>query len=458
MSKILLITDVARIGKIFGQLAVDNSVQVSIANNLEQGGKILAAETPDAVYVQTHLSGLSTDILLLHLKNQLGSNTTSFFLLATPSQVNNTILAPFQGWLDTSTEDEQVYRSLILQLSRIIANWNRNNFANNDLLAATALQPPPVAPKDNDTGNQPAVKPKPASDLSGQALPVSPSDSTPSQEPATSYPPRARLSVYSEFNNSFDNAVNGAPEPEPLDRSAPPDVDSWIIGHQEAPAAPRRSKRRTFMLWLVPVVGVAIAFTMVQHFGVDKIRSVMPETLRNVLLPEKNATPALNNHSTSARAKKTQKPVSSALKPSSGADPSTPGNAKASGPVSPGAVSRPAKLPEFIALSKPDKSYSGSNPGWERYESDTMEYRVYREQGGIKAIQVIAGRGGNEIGGSFLLDAFKQLGIKGNFIAEASETKEDFKIERSYNTDNIRITYYRNKQDSRLQAVVITWK
>ncbi|MDD2856127.1 MAG: hypothetical protein PHU01_11410, partial [Desulfuromonadaceae bacterium] len=65
MSNLLLITDIARLRKIFSRLTDDRSIRLRIVNNLEKGGEEIALAKPAIVFVQTHLSGLSADILLM---------------------------------------------------------------------------------------------------------------------------------------------------------------------------------------------------------------------------------------------------------------------------------------------------------------------------------------------------------------------------------------------------------
>ncbi|MEI6704637.1 MAG: hypothetical protein WCL71_14065, partial [Deltaproteobacteria bacterium] len=92
MSDLLLITDMARLSRVFERLADDNTFSIRVVNNLEKGGEEIAIQKPDVVFVQTHISGLSADILLKHLKKQLGRKRSRFVLLATPGQVSNDVL------------------------------------------------------------------------------------------------------------------------------------------------------------------------------------------------------------------------------------------------------------------------------------------------------------------------------------------------------------------------------
>lgn len=53
------------------------------------------------------------------------------------------------------------------------------------------------------------------------------------------------------------------------------------------------------------------------------------------------------------------------------------------------AAGLPKQLP-FIPEVAADPAYATGHPGWERYRADGVEYLVYREKSGIRAIQVLA--------------------------------------------------------------------
>lgn len=52
-----------------------------------------------------------------------------------------------------------------------------------------------------------------------------------------------------------------------------------------------------------------------------------------------------------------------------------------------------AVLPSFVPASRKDSGYGKAHPGWERYRGEGIEYRLFREQGRLKAVQLIAQRG-----------------------------------------------------------------
>ncbi|MCK7514631.1 MAG: hypothetical protein MZV70_68645 [Desulfobacterales bacterium] len=50
-------------------------------------------------------------------------------------------------------------------------------------------------------------------------------------------------------------------------------------------------------------------------------------------------------------------------------------------------------IPSFIPKDRLDSVFSSGSPGWSRYLSDNHEYRIFKEDGKLRAVQVIAGSG-----------------------------------------------------------------
>ncbi|NTW99797.1 MAG: hypothetical protein HGB35_07715, partial [Geobacteraceae bacterium] len=223
MSNLLLITDVARLRKIFGRLTEDKNIRLRVVNNLEKGGEEIAIEKPDVVFVQTHLSGLSPDILLMHLKKQLGRKRSRFVLLASAGQTNDTVLKPYQGWLDTSAEDSQLLSDLQNLLASLLSKPKKGEeSASPEPVAASGFNPHPVSTAESSallgTPPTPEAVPPPQADSELQlpvATPATPTEPS-LEEQGLTYAPRQRLQVYSEFTSSFDQAVSSTPEPETL--------------------------------------------------------------------------------------------------------------------------------------------------------------------------------------------------------------------------------------------------
>jgi hypothetical protein len=473
VSNLLLITDVARLRKIFGRLTEDKNIRLRVVNNLEKGGEEITIEKPDVVFVQTHLSGLSADILLMHLKKQLGRKRSRFVLLASPGQTSDAILKPYQGWLDTAAEDSQLLADLHQLLDTLLSKPKKGEESVSPEPAAEAdFKPQPVSTAESSAllGTPPvseAIPPQqPHSEL--QLTVAAPSTAEPSlEEQGITYAPRQRLKVYSEFNSSFDHAVSSTSEPETLEQATPALAHDW---HDESidsvESKPVRSKKGTFLLWLAPVVIAVVVITYLQQHK----PAAKPEPTVAKTAPAAAAKPAAQTPSPAAptpvpakapavtgttppAAPQDQERMSDKAVLSAIAENRSP---KSPAPAAPSAA-RPTILPDFIPRYGFDKQFSAANPGWERYKGQVTEFKVFREGQAIKAIQVID-RGGNGVPESFMKGVLRQVVKKPALNIDSSEKKEGYEIQRGRIADNIKVVYYRDENGGKLRAFVLTWQ
>lgn len=471
VSNLLLITDLARLRDVFGSLADDRDIRLRIASSLEKGAEELAREKPDVVFVQTHLSGLSADILLMHLKKQLGRKRSRFVLLAAPNQVSEAILAPYKGWLDTSAEDGV----LLVELRNLLVSLTTRpkkiaDAAVPEAQPAAVSEMPPAStepPQDPESGIDtifvPALPDPAAADNTAANAPTTePAPEASLEEQGLTYSPRSRLTVYSEFNSSFDDAVSSAPAPELLAEVAPTLEQSWKNEPTEpAPFSAPRSKRASFAFWLAPVIIAVVAATFLQQ----RKPSTPPEAVvaTSPALPSQTQAPQQQERTSPSGA------IKNGAAPSIVATPAQPAGDKALLADKPEAPSPkdpavrtaqtppPAKLPDFIPRSGFDKGFSAANPGWERYKGLVTEFKVFRESGAIKAIQVID-RGGQGVPESFMKGVLKQVIPKPLFTLESSEKKDGYQIQRGYLSPNLKVIYYRDADGKKLRAFVLNWQ
>jgi hypothetical protein len=113
------------------------------------------------------------------------------------------------------------------------------------------------------------------------------------------------------------------------------------------------------------------------------------------------------------------------------------------------------KLPAFIPAGIPDNAYAAAHPGWERYEAGGLEYLVYRENGRIRALQVIAGTEGK------ISDEFLRMCIRvstglddgSNWIREQ---RADFRVEKWTLPNKGEVAVYRKMPEGEIRGFVIT--
>jgi DNA-binding response OmpR family regulator len=465
MSNILLITDVARLRKIFGRLSEDRNIRLRVVNNLEKGGEEITIEKPDVVFVQTHLSGLSADILIMHLKKQLGRRRSRFVLLASPGQVNDAILKPYQGWLDTSAEDSQLLAELQTLLVALLSRPKKKaEPATAEPIPSIEFKPLPVSMAESAAllGSPPVPVDVPVQQVTAELQPPpapQPSAELSLEEQGITYSPRRRLSVYSEFNSSFDNAVNSTPEPESLEEAIPSPAHGWDAEEIDTvKSKPARTKRGAFLLWLAPVIVAVVVLTYLQQ----QRSAPKPDQGDGKTAPRAQMSAAPNVQPAKTMPAATVMPPAAARDQESLSDKAVlnaiaENRASKNSPAVPSAEARPTKLPAFIPRSGFDKTFSAANQGWELYKGQVTEFKVLREGGAIKAIQVID-RGGQGVPESFMKGVLSQVAKNPVLSSESSEKKEGYEIQRGRVAANIRAVYYRDERGGKLRAFVLTWQ
>jgi len=113
-----------------------------------------------------------------------------------------------------------------------------------------------------------------------------------------------------------------------------------------------------------------------------------------------------------------------------------------------------APLPAFIPAAGLDQSYGTSNPGWERYTSASREFKIHRDKGEIKALQVFD-RSGAGIPPAFFSSTLRSMAGIRDYRLEAREKKGGFLVKRGRLTGNSRLILYKDPNDRILRAFVI---
>ncbi len=111
-------------------------------------------------------------------------------------------------------------------------------------------------------------------------------------------------------------------------------------------------------------------------------------------------------------------------------------------------------LPKFIPPGNHDPRYASSNPGWERYTTASKEFKIYRDAGSIKALQVIDRRSSG-IAPSFFSSALQEMAKVRDYRLESRELKEEFLVKKGKLSSTAQIILYKNRADTVLHAFVI---
>lgn len=462
MVDLLLITDIPRLRQLFMRLADDPDLRLRVASSLEEGGEEIATDKPAMVFVQTHVSGFSAEILLMHLKKRLGRRRTRFVLLCPVDQVNESTLKLYHSHLDTSLNDLRLLEGFRDAIATLTARGKkRTATVDRAAEAAPVSDAAPQAPEEPVLQEQLAVdrvdfqiSPSAFSPQYAEAaLAAVPEPPEPSpEERAVVQAARPRLSVYSEFSSSLESAVSDIRSTEQSWEPLPeqPSVsETWQGETVRDEASPPRLKRTTLLRWLVLLVVLVVVVTLLQY------RRSRPKTID--LAPTSPAQPT----------EVAKAPVAGGKRPTTEADvrtgdramlPAIADNrgAKVQTPP-PSAAARLTALPSFIPRDGLDRKYGAANPGWERYMGVVTEFKVFREGASIKAIQVID-RGGHGIPENFMKSALAQLAGTSSFVPASSEKRDGYEIQRGQLAANLNAVFYRNAKGGMLRAFVVTWQ
>lgn len=114
------------------------------------------------------------------------------------------------------------------------------------------------------------------------------------------------------------------------------------------------------------------------------------------------------------------------------------------------------QLPQFIPQVAPDARYGASHPGWERYQADALEYLIYREKGGVRAIQVLSEKRG-AITPAFFKTCIRVSTGQEQFDIKKTETRGGFQVITGALQNGAELVVYKGVQDGDIRGFVLTF-
>ena len=114
------------------------------------------------------------------------------------------------------------------------------------------------------------------------------------------------------------------------------------------------------------------------------------------------------------------------------------------------------RLPSSLSMASPDAIFSASHPGWQRYNTDSLEFRIFSEGKKVKAFQVIA-RNRNVIREDFFLSFMREIALGDRFKVHSTDEKGECLVERGYAGNKAEILRYKNKTDGTMSAFVVAY-
>ena len=406
MVTILLIADQARLEGLFSFTKESSQIHFRMCRTLNQGTEEMAESSPDFLFIQNHLSGLSGEILARHLISGQTDGRPTIVLFGDAAECT-----PVPGVIDSCldlTQADVVLSAAIIGL----------------ITGAMHRQDVPAVTEAGDQTEEAATPPQATQATNDVPPPPEPAEPSPFDQKLQSVMeetlppvPLAEIEEQVALGRQAEPAHEDAPQEQPV-RSRP---------------GASRSTVRPFAIGIAVLIVAAAVIYLAVSLGTNS-------TTHPTQTPVAEVKPTPSGTAQ-------QKPASQPPAPA----PETLPPAIAPAQTPPAGMT---ELPPFIPRQKPDRAYGEKNPGWERYLGARTEFKVYREAGIIKAIQSID-RSGVGIPESFMRGALEQMTRVRQFSINGKETKGSFHVEKGTTTAGARILIYRTAPKGSIRAFVV---
>ena len=112
-------------------------------------------------------------------------------------------------------------------------------------------------------------------------------------------------------------------------------------------------------------------------------------------------------------------------------------------------------LPSFIPKEGLDSTYGTSMPGWERYLSPRREYLLFRENGVVRVLQVIALQKG-AIDEPFLTSVLREFCGSSTCVIKSRSERDGYFVEQGQTATKADIVFYKKKGTGETRGIVIS--
>lgn len=505
MPNVLLITDSQRVKKIFDAVDATGILQLRTAATLAQAAQEIGEALPAITFLQSRVSGVSGELALLHLRKILPEGARIVLMTGSADELE-TGLREGERRLDLTVGDQELTSAIHETLSGVFA--------------PPEPTPPPEPPTPLDEpapeGDTDPFAGEKVS-LSGKSRlmePVSHEEAAEGTEPEPAVAPRADFHELLQgkeeqsathevpglvgdfaYGRSLADALRAAEEQKSRNWLLPVAIGGIALsvlfffllkkgGHQKekvAVAPPEVSKS-------VPKHGTAPAKRAVEtasardkHPAANPVASakpappvshpasvVSPAKPMPAPPPVKHPAPAPSVASVAKALPSSQAPsqgpqawnatakavAPAPLKPAAPAPKETPKVVVPPNIPAPQPTQRPA--PSFIGPVTLDPAYGKSHPGWERYMGAGNDFKIYREGGVLKALQVIAK--GEDIPHPLLKRVLSGFAGLDGYRVKSRGQQEHYLVERGEGDRGVGVIVYRRKSDLRMKALVLYYR
>ncbi|WP_306533412.1 hypothetical protein [Geobacter sp.] len=488
MITILFISDDIRAADLIARFQPQLKARLRLALDFDQGLKEVFDNRPAAVFIQSNISGISGETVARHIKTLLRTDAPRIVLIHTsPLSMQGT-----KKWFDDTVDFSLPQTDLVEQFRQRLAeiapdHWFEQNHGQsrssedvpvaNEVDAPVPVSPPPgefeffdwESPGNTGTAVVHAPPIQPGTEInefqhrvpSSGATPVPVEEGEDAVAPSLVSPGAELRAVMPSIieETAAAQSVFSDQVPSPQVSASPPVPPPHEVAHQPAPPP------RTSLSYGV-AVPVEQSAASLGSFSAEKPDGGNAEWVTVPSPGKEFKEPSGQRLSLwavvivvlligavvggSLLLKGGGRNTGTVGKPASQTPaPARPLSASAPSAVTPAAV----EIPSFVPVSGRDPGYGKAHPGWERYRGAGVEFRLYREQGRLKVVQVIALRG-KTIPEAQVTKIVKVLTGSGNRTISSHTNKGGYLREVGKIAGNNEIVIYR--KGSVIRGVVIT--
>lgn len=375
--------------------------------------------------LQNRLSGLSAEILSRHIKNQLSEPEKTTLVVLTESAGD----APEEITIETAVTDEE----LLAAVSALITKGGKEKYSpsgipvDQPVVAAPAEDPDTVAHADRDAARSIVTGSHPADASDVVSLGNMAADGTAAtKEPVAAHTPSLN------FQEELDCLTGGEISP------AQP-------GTSVSLRRPATGEGKTWRWPIICTLAIAVATIIVLSTRVPT-----PAPQPGVSRPEAAGKVPTGKEEGVAAPDAAGNATIVAPAPAESVSPAPPPSAEGEKFI------RRSELPRFIP---PQSRVTESNtkPGWEKYVTASAEFRIFRQDREIKALQAIdlTGRGMSR---SFFTRAILEMAGVRDYRLLSKEMKGEYLVKKGSLVGNASVILYKKKDDTQLKAFVIHYQ
>jgi flagellar FliL protein len=405
MLHIFIISNDVRVEKLIEFFQPFFKTKIRRASDFDHGLQEVFENRPSVVFIQSTIGNVSGETVARHIKSLLGSGSPRIVFMGEEGARTGRKAAWCDDWISINGSEQKLRRDFSKLLNEYYpVDWSE---IAREMEKSASRQPDESAGSDSIKAPE-----KPGEIACADAQ----------QASDTSLAPEEPKTITTEGTAGTQALADLPPVPEETElpfEIFPDDTKSY---QDLSPTSnfSQREKRPSLTLRL----GFLILFLLILSGGWFLFRKIQDN---------RHPVPAIQHP-----------PANGA--PQQGPSPSLPSSA----PIN------VRELPSFLRNDWRDASYSASHPGWERYLSPEYDFRLFRENDSIKAIQVIA-RGNGQVPDTYLASVLREFGLPRPQSMGVPERKDGLLVQRITIQGKAELVLYKSDGDGRLKAFVLAF-